>query len=450
MLGVVLLQGISALTAPIFTRMLGANQYGEYGIFNAWIAVLSSFMGLGVGSTIGTGMYEFKDDYYRFRNSVFILGVISCFAITAMITAFSGFISRIIHFPEWLVALMPIFSSSIFITGFIQSALVFEKRPFLNLLLSVFVSLSTVVTSLVLVAQFPQDSRYLGRIIGSTVPQIIIAIIVGIVFFFRYPCGYERRYWFFSVSLGMPIVFHILSSRVLTQSDRLMMQYFGIDEADIGIYTAFYSFSLVLNTILSALNSSWVPFYYGYLNEKDADKLNSKSKNYIELLTVLSCGFILLSKEVGRIYAGKEYYSGIGVIPILVLAVFFTFMYQFPVNFEMYHKKTNIVAVGTFASAICNIVLNGLLIPVMSLYGAAIATAISYCLLFIFHYVNVKYRMSVPFHLNLKLFLIPLCMISICMLLFYGVDGMWYLRWEIGFLIGAYELVKIYKRRSIF
>ena len=449
-LSVVLLQGISFLSAPIFTRMLGANQYGDYGMFNAWTAVLSSFMGLSVGSAIGTGMYEFKEDYLRYRNSVYLLGVLVSGIITFVIIVFKGIICQIIHYPEWMVVLMPVYSMSGFMIGYVQTSLVYEKRPNINFFISLLISLSTVIVSLVLVTCFPVNERYIGRIIGASVPQILIAFIAGIFFFLKKPAGYNKRYWNFAIALGLPIVFHILSQRILTQSDRIMMEQLAIGKAEIGIYTVFYSFASVLNIILSALNTSWAPFYYGYLDEEDDAKLNSKSKNYIELMTVLSCGFVLLSKEVGRIYAGEEYYSGIGVIPLLVLSVYFTFMYQFPVNFEMFHKKTNSVAVGTVMAATANVIMNALLIPPYGMYGAAVATAISYALLFMFHYINVKYCMKEVFHLDLARFCLPICVLILCIVLFYLIDSMWYIRWIIGALIGLFELVRVYKRRSIF
>ena len=34
----ILLQGIAFFSAPIFTRLLGAEQYGYYSIFSSWSA----------------------------------------------------------------------------------------------------------------------------------------------------------------------------------------------------------------------------------------------------------------------------------------------------------------------------------------------------------------------------------------------------------------------------
>ena len=60
------------------------------------------------------------------------------------------------------------------------------------------------------------------------------------------------------------------------------------------------------------------------------------------------------------------------------------FLYSFPVNYEFYHKKSIHIAIGTSAAAVMNCILNYVLIPVMGMAGAAVATLIAYVMLWIF------------------------------------------------------------------
>ena len=69
LLSTTLVQGISFLTLPIFTRLLGSSQYGIYSLFSSYVSIFTCFMGLSMSSAIGTGMYEFKKEYINFRNS---------------------------------------------------------------------------------------------------------------------------------------------------------------------------------------------------------------------------------------------------------------------------------------------------------------------------------------------------------------------------------------------
>ena len=138
------------------------------------------------------------------------------------------------------------------------------------------------------------------------------------------------------------------------------------------------------------------------------------------------------------------------VIPVLVIGIYFIFMYQFPVNFEFFHKKTKIIAVGTFSAAIVNIILNMFLIPKSGMYGAALATAVSYGLLFVAHYVIAVNMRGVKFHMDLKNFIPGLITVFIFSRLFYVADSFWIFRWILGISIGAFEMFKIIKRKRIF
>ena len=71
-LSTIILSGINFLTIPIFTRIVGAEQYGKYSVFNAWLMIASCVMGLKTQSSLATAMYTF-DDYRKYRKSVFSL-----------------------------------------------------------------------------------------------------------------------------------------------------------------------------------------------------------------------------------------------------------------------------------------------------------------------------------------------------------------------------------------
>ena len=170
----------------------------------------------------------------------------------------------------------------------------------------------------------------------------------------------------------------------------------------------------------------------------------------MELFTILTCGFLLLSREVGYLFAGEEYYDGIGILPVIAISSYFAFMYSFPVNFEFFHKKTSIVAIGTTGCALLNIGLNWLMIPKWGMYGAAIATALSYFALFAAHYIIVHCLKGLKFHMKLAAFLPGLLAVGACIAVFYLLADFWYIRWGAGALLGVYELYRIIKRKSIF
>lgn len=445
-----ILQGVTFFTTPIFTRMLGATQYGMFSVFNSWMLIVTCIMGLGVSNTLGVGRYQFKNTYYEFRSSILLFGSFISLGISIIAMLLIRPISVILGYEKNMVIVLLIAAFSHYIINFIQSACIYEKKVKLNFSLSIILSMTSVGLSLIFISHLKENIKYLGRVFGVTIPYTVVAIIMWFMFFMKKPTGLHKRYCKYGWSTGFPIVFHSLAQSVLTQSDRVMMQHINISNSEIGIYSLFYSLTGVMGTILNALNISWCPFYYDDINEMKWEKVNKKCKNYIELFTVLTMGFLLLSREVSYILAGREYWSGINIIPILTIAVYFTFMYQFPVNYEFFYSKTKVIAAGTLGVAVLNVILNLIMIPAGGIYGAAIATALSYGMLFILHYSIVIHMKEHHYHLHMKIFIFPLLCVMGAILIFYFFADNWCIRWFLALIIGLYELWNIYKRKAIF
>lgn len=446
----ILIQGINFFTLPIFTRVLGAEQYGLYSVFSSWVALLACLMGFGVQSSIGTGKYHFKNEYYSFRSSVLLFGSLFSVLIIFIATLFIKPVSSFLGYGFLTTEMLLWTAFANFIINFAQNAFIYEKKAGINFGVSIFLTISTLALSLGLLTVFPADNLYLSRVFGVGIPYFVLGLVLWMALFFRRPTTLYKRYCIYSITMGIPIIFHLLSQNILSQSDRVMMQKMNISNSEIGVYSFFYSFVAVLSTILSALNNSWCPFYYDDLDSENWGTLEGKCKNYIELFTTLTVGFLFLSREVGYLLSGKEYSSGMGILPILVLAVYFTFMYQFPVNFEFFHRKTKIIAIGTCSTATLNIILNAIMIPLWGMYGAAIATTISYFLLFLAHYFIVTHLKGTHYHLKMSIFVKGLLIVLLAAILFYLLKEWWGIRWGAAVIIGMRELYKIIKRKEIF
>lgn len=449
-LSAIVLQGIAFITTPIFTRMLGTAEYGKYSVYNSWMVVLSCFMGCGITNSLATGKYKFESDYLRFRTTLLVFGTLTSILFIGGLAIFIQPLSSLMNYNALVFLSLLLSSLFHYIVGYAQNIFIYEKRAVVNFVISIALSISTVVLSIIFILNEVFKERYLSRILGGFIPYLIAAIFCWILLYKECPCKPQREYIKFGLYIGVPIIFHTLAQNILGQSDRLMMDYMDIPSSNIGIYSLFYTLCNVLVVILNALNSTWTPFYYDDLKNKNTILIDKKSKNYIELFSVLVSGFLLLSREVTYIMADYSYWSGIDLIPILAIASYFTFMYQFHVNYEFYLGKTKAVAIGTVSSSLINIILNALLIPLWGMFGAAIATSVSYFCLFVFHSLIVKnYRYEVE-PIRVSKFGPGAFIIGISIVLFFLLDELPIIRWIIGICIGMIEIIRIYKRKGIF
>ncbi|WP_026510596.1 lipopolysaccharide biosynthesis protein [Butyrivibrio sp. LC3010] len=450
--GIVIRSSVVFFTMPLFTRILGTVEYGKFSVYSSWMAIIICFIGLNVSAGLSKGYYKFSNEYYQFRSSVIMLGVISCFFVTIFLMVCYPAIARFIKFPISIYFLLLCEATAQFILNFANLAWTYEKKAKLNMLVSVCILIATTLLALVLLKYnwLNLEYRYYARVIGGAIPQIIGAICIFLAFVWRGKKIYCKKYWNYSLSIGIPLIFHLVSQQILGQSDRVMMQMMNIDSSQIGIYSFVYSFTGFLTIILSALNNAWCPFYFDCLSNCNYDKLEEMIRNYVEIFTSLVGGFLLLSREVVRFFADESYQAGDDLIPVIVIAIYIIFSYQFAVNYEMFYEKPRIIACGTVIAALINVFLNYLWISKYGMVGAAFATLISYFLLAILHFVVVfsweknKYPMTIKYNFIGFFIVIILCLV------FHFAKGLIILRWGLACVIGCSVIYKVYSRKTIF
>ena len=182
----------------------------------------------------------------------------------------------------------------------------------------------------------------------------------------------------------------------------------------------------------------------------ESGKVRASAVNFLELFTILAMGFVLLAPEVFRIYAGRDFWDGITLIPLFSAGYYLNFLCTFPVNFDYYHKKNKAVAVITISCALVNLGLNYLMIRAFGVVGAALATTLSHLLQLILHHLyasRILGKGEYPYPVTLwggygLAFLIVFA-------LTYLLPDYWLVRWGLGAVLGLWELTRIRKRRGL-
>lgn len=450
-LGPIILNGVNFFTIPIFSRMLGTGNYGMYSLYTTWVSIFTIILGLQTYGTIATACAHYNDEKQKeYLSSITTLSFCS-FAVFSIISfIFLKLITEVVGMNKFIVMLILLHSFFGFCISIATTYFTFKKDAYKTFVISVITAIIGISLSFIFISKI-NDAKinYMGRIAGSAIPTIVIGLILMIYLLVKGRVFFSKKYWRFCLPLCLPLIFHGLSGVILSQSDRIMLKGLTGSSSVVGIYSLVYVLSSILNIIWIALNNTWLPFYYNYLNQGDTEKIVAKSKSYLKLYTSLTIGFIMLSPEIAKLCSSKEYWTGIKVLPILASAMFVIFLYSFPVNFEFYYRKSIHIAVGTTLAAIFNIILNYVLIPHYGMIGAAVATLLSYILLFGFHQFICANMIEHKYHYSLRLF-IPYCFaVAFACILFYLFENFWIPRWMVGILLGVYLVRNIIKNKSI-
>lgn len=450
-LGPIILNGINFFTIPIYTRVLGTDQYGIVSIYSTWVGIFSVIFGLQVQGSIGTATAHFDHkDLKEYLSSVLGMGALFSLFCLLIWVAFAHSISHILLLPISVVLCIALQSIGLFIINFSTLAYTFEKAAHKSFLVNVITAISTTALSLYLLFfYFPGDYLYLGRIYGQVIPILFIALFLLYYVLRNGNFTIKKKYMLFCLPICLPLIFHGLSHIILGQSDRVMIQHM-LDNHSTGIYSFIVIFTNVLNVIWSALNNTWVPFYYDDLKNQDYSAITVKTKSYLFNFSIISMVFCLWAPEVIKIFTPPPFWSGIRLLPYFVMSIYFVFLYSFPVNFEFYHRTTYLIAIGTIGAALVNIRLNYYMIPIMGMSGAALATLLAHIALFLFHDCIAKFVLPYKYHYSFVLFLPYILITALVVVLSSFIQQEFILRWSLGICFSLVFFYHIFKRKTIF
>ena len=450
MLSTVLLYAITFFSAPLFSRLLGTENYGVVQVYNTWVSFFVVILGLYTRGTLSIAKINFdEDEFISYQSSALFLSLCSYIAISLIMIIFSPLIIPFFGLNMGYLLLMLAHSFGSYCVFFINTKFTYEMKAKNNLLISLAIAIANFGLSYLLIKILHSRYLYTGRILGMALPYIIAGILIMMYIFKKGKTLFNKKYWKFCLPLCLPLIFHGISGIICSSSDRIMIQKM-IGLTAVGIYALAYNFSSIMESIWGALRNSWDPFFFEYVKSNQLDILKNKSKNYIRLYTCLTIGFILLTPEVFKIFGSAEYQEGTVIIPVIVISCYATFVYSFAANYEFCFKRTDIIAIGSSIAGVANIGLNLVLINSIGYLGAAIATMLSNILLAIVHIIFAKRLVKDKWVYDFKMFIPAGIGIIAAVLLFYMCYDWWVIRWLYAVVVGVYLMAKIYITKKIF
>ncbi len=449
--GKFVLNGINFFVVSVFIRLLGTENFGLFSLYLTWQSIMMILVGLQTQSIIGNVSIRYSNEerYKFFSSNVCFCAIISLFFLLSILS-FGDEIAVLIGLPVSILYFMLLQSYTGYAGNVVLGIWSFDLEAKRNFWVSILLSLINIGLSLLLIISIQEyDQKYIGRIIGSGAPIILFGI-ASIFFLLRKgKTLYNKEFLKYTLGFSIPIVFHALSNLILSQSDRVMLQKMGTLR-EVGVYSVIFTLNNLLNILMEAFNGAWVPYFYSDLKEKRIDDIKRKSYNFIWLFAMITIGFLLVSPEVLLLYGGEEFRDSIKAIPFLSIGSFFVFLYSFPINYKYYKGKTKSIAVGTISAGGINVLLNLWLIPLFGIYGASIATLLSYIILWFFHHVGAKRLDKEEYPYSMGDFLKPILLISLVAVLSFTVFyGLYILRWLSAVAVGVCLVGSIIKRKNI-
>lgn len=378
------------ISMPIFTRLLSTDAYGSYNLYTSWCMLFSLVVTLNLAAEVfNKGLSDHEDEREEYSTCQAAL-------ITVLVVVSFGLYCLLREQINAITGMSTILTSLMFLdiyTLTIVSLWLARKRfdyAYKQLLaVTLGISVASVIMGILSVWVAPEEWKVVARVLSNITPSLVVSICVFASFVLKSKKLFNRLWWKQSIKLGIPLVPHYASQVLLNQADKILISWF-IDNTRVAIYGVAHSAGLLLVMVNNGINSSFVPWLYGKLGKRDYSSVAGVSNSLVLLVVFLVFLLMLLAPECVALLATEEYSDAVWCIPPIATGVVFSFIYSLFVNVEIYYGRAGYVATASVLSAVLNVILNLVAIPVFGYIASAYVTSACYLATAALHFVFMK------------------------------------------------------------
>jgi O-antigen/teichoic acid export membrane protein len=261
---------------------------------------------------------------------------------------------------------------------------------FLNIILNLF---------LILKLEMGIEAVFISNLAASILSLVLLSPSIIKKFSFSFNKTLYKRL----LKFGLPYLPGGLAAIFIQVIDRPIVEHLT-DLSTLGIYQANYKLGIFMMLYVVMFQYAWQPFFLQNAKEPNAKEIFAKVLTIFTIIGSVILIFlsvfiveIVTTPFFGKTLIGQDYWSGISIVPIILLGYLFNGMY---VNFSagIYIKeKSMYVPIIMGVGAITNVAANFILIPILNIMGAAIATLASYFMMAAGFYFAVQKHYPVKY-----------------------------------------------------
>ncbi|MEM5583599.1 lipopolysaccharide biosynthesis protein [Roseibium sp. AS2] len=379
--------GLAYLSQIVLARLLGAHDYGIYSVAWTFLIILGAMMCGGFSSSVSRFIPQYlqKNDldglrgFLRVSRQVAVVlatlaavvGIALVFLLRTEID--SGYVQPLIVV---LIAL-PFFSFGQVQDGIARSF----DWPSLAMA-PTYIWRPLVILSLIVLAAF---AGWQTDALTATLAVVLATLLVALYQHFhlhtrlaeKIPSGPRRtelKYW---LAVSMPMVLVEGTLQLITSADVIMVSFFH-DPDEVAVYFAASKTLALVHFVYFAVRAASAHRFSGYLQNDDREGLATYMRQATQWTfwpsVAAGAGLLLVAPLLLRMF-GSEFASGYPLIALLMIGVLARASIgpaDALLTMTGHQKSCAAIYSATF---LLNIVLNLILIPLLGLAGAAIATS---------------------------------------------------------------------------
>ena len=374
------------LLMPIYTAVLSPAENSDVSLMMQTANLLIPLVSLGISNSI----IRFGLDEKYSKRTVFTTGVFTLGAGYLLLIAAFPLLNMVdfIHKYIWMLYLYLLMSCSrTLVQQFVRAKTYTKLYAFDGILATV----NTLVLVCVFLLKFKWGAMgYIAAIIGADFLSVVFLSVITSVWRYFDISKLDKAVAKEMLKYCLPLIPASIAWWITNVSDRYLVAYFCGDTIN-GIYDISYKLPSIINVFATIFLEAW---QISAVKESGANHTSrfftNVFKAYQSVVFIGGAGIILLAKPLIRLLADEAYFEAWTFVPVLIMATIFACFSTFMTSIYMVEKRGGLNLATMSAGAVANVVFNLLLIPKMGALGAAVATFISYVIVFGLRAINTR------------------------------------------------------------
>ena len=378
---------LNYLLVPLYTTQLSAAS-GGYGVITnmyAYTALILVLLTFGMETTFFRFANKEGEDPQKVYSTILTAVGFTSLVFIALIFTFITPWSDVMGYAEhpsyiWVMAI------TVAIDAFqcIPFAyLRYKKRPIKFAVLKMLFIVINILLNLVFFLVLPKLYADYPDVIGNIYDP---SVGVGYAFYINLACTGMITFCFYKELTGFKYAFDAaLMKRMLQYSwpilvlgiagilnqtaDKILFPYIykaGNAHEQLGIYSAASKIAMIMAMITQAFRYAYEPFVFGKAKDKDNRDTYAKAMKFFIIFTLLAFLVVMGYIDILKFLIGKDYWNGIGVIPIVMAAEIMMGIYF---NLSFWYKLIDKTIWGAWFSGIGCAVLIAINVIFVPQYG---------------------------------------------------------------------------------
>ncbi len=377
---------ITFLLTPIYTNYLTMQEVGDISWIFGCIAFLNIVYCFGME---GAFFRFYKKDEFEHNKIVFTHAYLLILAISFIVSTlafiFAEQIAPMMTDLEYGVtlirisALIPLLDSMMTIPYALLRISNRPKRFALTRFIVIVVAVSLNLLFIVVLG-WNADGVFLSTLLANIVG--VASFIPDILKYMKFK--FNSSMLKEMLAFGVPTIPASLSAMILQMADRPILKYMT-DSSTLGLYQVNHKLGIPMMLMVAVFDYAYKPFYLSHFDDDDAKPMFARIMTYftlvcagIFLLTGFYMDFLIRMPFIGGNFINADYWSGLGILPIILGGYFFNGIYNNLAAGFYITKTTKYLPIAVLIAAVINILMNLLLIPIMSYWASAWTMLISY------------------------------------------------------------------------